>query len=148
MFVFFFIILLCVQTSQSIGSCECGLSNGPKLATRIPHGKVAPDGKYPWMISIGHCGGTFITNTHILTAAHCGLYFEGKKIHFGSNDKDKFTGEATIATVNRNPKYNVYTHDIDKFVWVFDLPFCFISSFCVLADVVRSLEVVFPECFE
>ena len=113
MFVFFFIILLCVQTSQSIGSCECGLSNGPKLATRIPHGKVAPDGKYPWMISIGHCGGTFITNTHILTAAHCGLYFEGKKIHFGSNDKDKFTGEATIATVNRNPKYNVYTHDND-----------------------------------
>ena len=116
MVIILFISLSCFQTALSAGNCDCGQVGKSRIIPRIANGTNVPEGKYPWMISLGHCGGTFITNKHILTAAHCGLYFEGKKIHFGSNDKWKFKGEATIAAANRHPKYiakaGIEKHDI------------------------------------
>ncbi|KAG7213035.1 hypothetical protein KM043_002370 [Ampulex compressa] len=60
---------------------ECGLSDGSH--TKIVGGNPAELGAWPWIAALGYrnvnnpsspkwlCGGTLITSTHVLTAAHC-----------------------------------------------------------------------------
>ncbi|KAG8283317.1 serine-type endopeptidase activity protein [Homalodisca vitripennis] len=60
----------------------CGLSR-IDIGTRIINGKPAKLGAYPWMALVGYrrqfgrrtmwgCGGSLVTNQHVVTAAHCG----------------------------------------------------------------------------
>ena len=88
MFILVFFIS-CLQTAQSIGNCECGIGAKAKITSRIKYGKiVTPEGKYPWMVWLRGCGGTFITNQHVLSAAHCVMVrMKGMKVYFGSDDK-------------------------------------------------------------
>ncbi|KAK4320137.1 hypothetical protein Pmani_008973 [Petrolisthes manimaculis] len=67
----------------SIKAVECGAAKINSGADRIVGGSEAKVGEYPWMITFGvdgedddegfvtFCGGSIITTTHILTAAHC-----------------------------------------------------------------------------
>lgn len=57
---------------------QCGYS--PIHRTRVVGGKNAAKGSWPWLALIGYksksaisyqCGGSLITKTHVLTAAHC-----------------------------------------------------------------------------
>ena len=54
---------------------ECGLNI--KHGTRIVGGRPADPQEWPWMAALlrdgddNYCGGTLITDKHILTAAHC-----------------------------------------------------------------------------
>ena len=52
------------------------LSSGSDLMTKILNGRVARKNKYPFMAALMNrgqffCGGSLITNRHVLTAAHC-----------------------------------------------------------------------------
>ena len=52
------------------------LSSGSDLMTKILNGRVARKSKYPFMAALMNrgqffCGGSLITNRHVLTAAHC-----------------------------------------------------------------------------
>nr|QHB21594.1 venom S1 protease with CUB domain 2 [Platymeris rhadamanthus] len=54
--------------------CQCGWT--AKSPARIVNGQEVADGQYPWMASLNYmgyhiCGGSIITQYHILTAAHC-----------------------------------------------------------------------------
>uniref|UniRef100_A0AB38ZEK5 Venom S1 protease with CUB domain 7 n=1 Tax=Oncocephalus sp. TaxID=2944721 RepID=A0AB38ZEK5_9HEMI len=59
-------------------TCPCGWSNKPVLKemARIINGKEAGKYEFPWMAGIRRdgnqfCGGSIITEYHVLTAAHC-----------------------------------------------------------------------------
>jgi len=58
--------------------CYCGVPNGDVDTNRVVNGDDAKTGEYPWMAGIHDnvlnfiiCGGSLISNRHVLTAAHC-----------------------------------------------------------------------------
>merc|ERR1712088_515726 len=74
MIVFFILHLLVVPTLQfSVESraeeCNCGKEN---VANRISGGSYASPNQYPWMVRLQMgCGGSLISDRHVLTAYHC-----------------------------------------------------------------------------
>lgn len=54
---------------------ECGISSG--IGSKIVGGRVSDKGAWPWMAALlrdndeQFCGGSLITDLHVLTAAHC-----------------------------------------------------------------------------
>ena len=70
------------------------------------------------MATVPGCVGTFITNKHILTVAHCkGTLYKGGKIKYGSSSLNNMEEEATISEVHIHPKYKPYSvgKHIEKF---------------------------------
>ncbi|XP_037385190.1 transmembrane protease serine 11A [Talpa occidentalis] len=54
----------------------CGKRNVPLILNRIMSGNIAAKGAWPWQASLQHnnehkCGATLISNTWLITAAHC-----------------------------------------------------------------------------
>ena len=58
---------------------ECGV-NAKRFQTRIVGGRPADPDEWPWLAALVHksgrgsgqyCGATLISDTHVLTAAHC-----------------------------------------------------------------------------
>jgi len=77
-------ILLILQTTFACnqpppggdGSCRCGMKN--VQTSKIVGGQPANKHEYPWMVALvargrnePFCGGSLITERHVLTAAHC-----------------------------------------------------------------------------
>uniref|UniRef100_G3VQ43 Transmembrane protease serine n=1 Tax=Sarcophilus harrisii TaxID=9305 RepID=G3VQ43_SARHA len=59
----------------TVQSC-CGKRVTPTIINRIVGGEIAPKSAWPWQASLQHnnvhqCGGTLISNTWLVTAAHC-----------------------------------------------------------------------------
>merc|ERR1719458_1774390 len=59
------------------GTCQCGVKGGAANG-RIVGGQEAEEHEYPWQVGLVSrngrspwCGGTLISSTHVLTAAHC-----------------------------------------------------------------------------
>jgi len=66
----------CLSPPPKTGSCQCGVKNS--ITSKIVGGKPADKHEYPWMVALVHrgkkkpfCGGSLITERHVLTAAHC-----------------------------------------------------------------------------
>ncbi|XP_062551744.1 polyserase-2-like [Armigeres subalbatus] len=73
------LLLLIIIKPNISTSLECGVPQ-QKTTELIVNGKNAVKGKWPWHVAIFHknhpsttyvCGGTLISATHVLTAAHC-----------------------------------------------------------------------------
>merc|ERR1712121_160658 len=49
--------------------CTCGVPTTGQ--NRIINGEAAEEGEIPWQVYIGGCGGTLVSDRHVITAAHC-----------------------------------------------------------------------------
>ncbi|XP_021117943.1 transmembrane protease serine 11A isoform X2 [Heterocephalus glaber] len=64
------------STGKLIFQACCGKRAAPLVVNRIMSGELAPKGAWPWQASlqrsnIHQCGATLISNTWLVTAAHC-----------------------------------------------------------------------------
>ncbi|XP_018011417.1 transmembrane protease serine 9 [Hyalella azteca] len=104
-------------TSTSAGtssSCVCGA----KPSVRIVGGAQASEGEYPWMASLGTganfvCGGSLVTQSWIVTAAHC-IKSNTMTMTIGLGYFNIFTPSSTSVTravrqIVKHPQYNANT---------------------------------------
>ncbi|KAG7326116.1 hypothetical protein KOW79_009517 [Hemibagrus wyckioides] len=98
----------------------CGVA---PLNTRIVGGTNAPEGAWPWQVSlqkngIHFCGGSLINKEWVMTAAHCFsstpkagvLAYLGKQTLVGTNPYQVYK---TISKIYSHPSYNKVTNDND-----------------------------------
>ncbi|KAM6965952.1 trypsin-like [Tautogolabrus adspersus] len=115
--------LLTLLTQECLGQLNvCGR---PPLNTRIVGGQVAPEGSWPWQVSLhtsvsrSHfCGGSLINNQWVMSAAHCFqsssasnlVVYLGRQSQEGTNSNEV---SRTVAEVIVHPNYNSGTSDND-----------------------------------
>ncbi len=114
--------------------CECGLSNAHgsetaasgQIDNRIINGIETQPNEYPWQVALvrqaGHtpfCGGSVISNRHILTAAHCTQdidYVSQVEVLVGEHDLMTVNDECQryrLSRILEHPKYNDQTVAFD-----------------------------------
>ncbi|PWA28173.1 hypothetical protein CCH79_00020903 [Gambusia affinis] len=112
------LLCFCSATESESQLSDCGQ---PALNTRIVGGAVAPEGSWPWQVSLqlsSHfCGGSLISSEWVLTAAHCIIrdigsasLVLGLQSLTGTNP-NKVT--RTVAQVIRHPSFRISTLDND-----------------------------------
>ncbi|XP_065326780.1 transmembrane protease serine 9-like [Pelmatolapia mariae] len=110
---------VCVTAEWCLSSV-CGQA---ALNTRIVGGQVAPDGSWPWQVSLqthgSHfCGGSLINSQWVLTAAHCfrSSTPTGLTVNLGLQGLQGTNFNAVSLTVTQiinHPNYNSGTDDND-----------------------------------
>ena len=99
---------------------SCGRSPVINRFSRIMGGQDAVPHSYPWMVSLSKrslnnlhlCGGTLITQQHVLTAAHCIEDFDGVQdmnVVFGSHYATDKRNIASAIAMTVHPQYEPET---------------------------------------
>jgi len=107
-------------TAAPSSSCRCGKAN---RATKIVGGQTTEENEYPWQVGLisssrdktPFCGGSLISDTEILTAAHCtqsGVSWVVLGEHSLSDDSDG-QQRVRVCSVTDHPQYNAATTDYD-----------------------------------
>ncbi|XP_066594933.1 transmembrane protease serine 9-like [Prorops nasuta] len=99
---------LIVLLFAGLAFCAYGLPSG-----RIVGGHDAPEGKYPYQVSLKYsgrhrCGGSILNERYILTAAHCiqGIVKDSLSIAAGITELNKHGVEYKVDSFLVHPKYN------------------------------------------
>nr|XP_046253279.1 transmembrane protease serine 11D [Scatophagus argus] len=148
---------------SSQDSCGYRRLVGPPGASRIVGGREAPEGAWPWQVSIQilsrhHCGGTIINSLWVLTSAHC--FFKYLRIH-----RSLFRVAAglhvlsapgihaqirSISEVKMHQDYNDNTSDNDVTLVLLSSPFNFtdyVQPICTPFNVTHEFILNFSHCF-
>jgi len=76
--------------------CECGKENTEN--NRISGGSIASPNQYPWMVRLQTgCGGSLISDRHVLTAHHCVDDGAGSWVKVGVHDQWNSSDYQTVA---------------------------------------------------
>jgi len=128
------------------GTCQCGVKGGADN-NRIVGGQETEEHEYPWQVGlvrrdehIPWCGGTLISSTHVLTAAHCteGSAASSIRVLLGEhNIADSVYNRVDVAEIINHPNYNSQTLDNDYAILRLANPIDFtieVSPACLPAD--------------
>merc|ERR1719167_1106767 len=130
-------------TTSSNGNtenCQCGVKNS---GNRIVGGVETEANEYPWQVALvsssgsrPFCGGTLISNQHVLTAAHCtaGSSASGISVLLGEHRIDDSSfNRVPLSKITDHPNYNNGNLDND-------------FSILTLATPVEFSNTVAPAC--
>jgi len=101
-------------------NCRCG--ERKVVRTRIVGGQNAQKNEYPWQVglvsnwgSTPFCGGSLISSTTVVTAAHCATSPSQFKVVVGDHDVTQGDGEQriSVASWTSHPNYNSNNQDHD-----------------------------------
>jgi len=128
------------------GTCQCGVKGGA-VNGRIVGGQETEQHEYPWQVGLVSrngrspwCGGTLISSTHVLTAAHCtdGSAASSIRVILGEhNIADSDFNRVDVAEIINHPNYNSQTTDNDYAILRLANPVTFtneVSPACLPAD--------------
>jgi len=98
-------------------TCKCGVKlrvRGGDSMNRILGGHETKEHEYPWQVKLdfpgSSCGGTLISDTHVLTAAHCTLIAGAatsiRVLLGGHNIADENLNWVDVAEIINHPDYN------------------------------------------
>merc|ERR1712243_351583 len=147
-------------TTTTTTTCQCGVK-GSSTNSRIVGGHETEPHEYPWQVGLVNrnehypwCGGTLISSTHVLTAAHC-LYewqlqdgawmnipltaFDIRVILGEHNITDSDFNRVDVAQIIKHPNYDHYKYNYDNDYAILRLanPVAFtneVSPACLPAD--------------
>ncbi|XP_056279444.1 transmembrane protease serine 11D [Pseudoliparis swirei] len=144
-------------------SCGQRFLVAPPGMARIVGGREAPEGAWPWQVSIQiqskhHCGGTIVSSLSVLTAAHCfhrflrisRRYF---RVVAGLNvlsAPGPQTQIRSIREVHMHKDYRTSTSDNDVTLVLLSSPFNFshhIQPVCTPQNVTHEFILNFSHCF-
>merc|ERR1712130_862848 len=133
-------------TTAAPGTCQCGVKGGAANG-RIVGGQETEEHEYPWQVGLVSangrspwCGGTLISSTHVLTAAHCtaGSAASSIRVILGEhNIADSNFNRVDVAEIINHPDYNSQTTDNDYAILRLANPVTFtneVSPACLPAD--------------
>ncbi|XP_035512861.1 transmembrane protease serine 11D [Morone saxatilis] len=152
-------------TALSVPQDDCGQRSlvGHPDSPRIVGGREAPEGSWPWQVSIQilskhHCGGTIISSLWVLTATHCfHKYFWISRRHFrvvaGLNVLSAPGDQAQIRSISKvrmHEDYDDVTSDSDVTLLLLSSPFDFtdhVQPVCTPHSVTQEFSLNFTHCF-
>ena len=131
-------------TTEVSSSCKCGI---PNRSNRIVGGVQTEVNEYPWQVGLVRpngrspfCGGTLISDRHVMTAAHCtaGQSASNIRIILGEHKTDDASQtKVEVATITDDPLYNSNTMKNDFSILTLKEPVTFtreISPACLPSD--------------
>merc|ERR1719273_375231 len=125
--------------------CQCGKKGG-QANGRIVGGKETEVHEYPWQVGLVSrngrtpwCGGTLISPTHVMTAAHCTQTSASSiRVLLGEHSiADSDFNRVDVAEIINHPNYNSQTTDNDYAILRLSSPVAFtnqVSPACLPAD--------------
>jgi trypsin len=135
------------------GTCQCGVKGGAANG-RIVGGQETEQHEYPWQVGLvsrngrsPFCGGTLISSTHVLTAAHCTQTDASSiAVILGEhNIADSDFNRVNVAEIINHPEYNSGTTDNDYAILRLESPVTFtneVSPACLPADLSNTFAGV------
>merc|ERR1712001_167054 len=135
------------------GTCQCGVKGGAANG-RIVGGQETEEHEYPWQVGLVSrngrspwCGGTLISSTHVLTAAHCTQSDASSiRVILGEhNIADSDFNRVDVAEIINHPNYNPQTTDNDYAILRLANPVTFtneVSPACLPADLSNTFAGV------
>merc|ERR1711881_625572 len=127
------------------GTCQCGVKGGAANG-RIVGGQETEEHEYPWQVGLVSrngrtpwCGGTLISSTHVLTAAHCTQTSASSiRVLLGEHSiADSDFNRVDVAEIINHPNYNSQTTDNGYAILRLSSPVAFtneVSPACLPAD--------------
>lgn len=110
-------------TYSCSASATCGCSANSATLTRIVGGEPAAASTWGWAVSIRNrytgshfCGGSIISDTHILTAAHCTIdsFASTLRVYAGTTSSSSSAGQVrSVSKITNHPSYSSSTYRND-----------------------------------